>query len=82
MEICVRGCLPALWKRTDSPTTRRSIIEMHTFLATLVRQFEFALPDGAPRIRRWRPGFLIPVVEGEEHEGPQLPLTVTPLNGR
>ena len=52
---------------------------MHVFLVTLVRQFEFALPDGAPQVRRWRPGFTIPVVEGKEHEGVQLPLKITPV---
>ena len=49
------------------------------FLVTLIRHFEFALPDNAPEVRRWRPGMLIPVVEGEEHKGPRLPLKVTPL---
>lgn len=56
-----------------------SVIEMHMFLATLVRHFKFALPNDAPEIRRWRPGFLLPVVEGEEHRGPRLPLEVTSL---
>lgn len=52
------------------------------FLVTLMRQFEFTLPDNAPRVKRWRPGFLLPIVEGEEHKGPQLPLKVTPLMDR
>jgi len=52
------------------------------FLATLTRQFEFALPDGVPRIRRGRAGFVIPVVAGEEHKGPQLPLKITPLKDK
>ena len=52
------------------------------FLVTLIRQFEFALPDGAPQVRRWRPGFIIPVVEGEEHKGIQLPLKVTLVKAR
>ena len=56
-----------------------SLLEIHMFLVTLVRQFEFSLPDGAPQVRRWRPGFVIPVVEGKEHEGVQLPLKVTPV---
>jgi len=57
----------------------RSVVEMHTFLVTLIRQFEFALPDDSPKIRRRRPGFTVPVIEGEEHKGIQLPLKVTPL---
>ena len=59
-----------------------SVIEIHMFLVTLMRQFEFTLPDNAPRVKRWRPGFLLPIVEGEEHKGPQLPLKVTPLMDR
>ena len=52
---------------------------MHTFLVTLIRQFEFALPDNSPKIRRLRPMLVIPLVEGEEHKGIQLPLKITPL---
>jgi len=52
------------------------------FLAVLVRQFEFALPDGAPPVKRWRVNAIIPVVEGEEHEGVQLPLKVTPVKAK
>jgi alkylphenol/PAH-inducible cytochrome P450 monooxygenase len=58
------------------------VIEIHMFLVTLIRHFEFALPDNSPRVRRWRPGVLIPVVEGEENKGPQLPLKVTPLKDK
>ena len=64
--------------RDSIPFTR--VFEMHAFLVTLVKQFEFDLPDGAPRVRRWRDtGLVIPVVEGQEHEGTQLPLKVTPV---
>jgi hypothetical protein len=55
------------------------VTEMHMFLVTLVRQFEFALPDDGPKIRRRRPILVIPLVEGEEHKGVQLPLKITPL---
>jgi hypothetical protein len=55
------------------------VTEMHTFLVTLIRQFEFALPDDSPKIKRRRPGLVVPVVEGEEHKGAQLPLKITPL---
>jgi hypothetical protein len=61
----------------------RSVIELHTFLVTLIRQFEFALPDDAPKIESRRRGLGIimpvPVVGGEEHEGARLPLKVIPL---
>ena len=56
-----------------------SVIEMHTFVVTLIRQFKFALPDDGPRIRRWRSGLIVPVIVGEEHKGAQLPLKVTRL---
>lgn len=58
---------------------RFAVTEIHIFLVTLIRQFEFALPDGAPEVKRWRAGFLVPVVEGHERDGPQLPLKVTLL---
>jgi hypothetical protein len=59
----------------------RSVIELHTFLVTLVRQFEFSLPDDTPKIKSWRLGLamMIPVVDGEEHKGARLPLKITPL---
>ena len=56
-----------------------SVIEMHMFLVTLVRKFDFALPDDPPKIRRRGPGMLFTVIEGEEHKGAQLPLKITPL---
>jgi hypothetical protein len=57
----------------------RRIFELHTFLATLIRQFDFALPDDAPKIGIRRPVTIMPVVEGEEHKGARLPLKVTSL---
>ena len=59
-----------------------SVYEMQLFLATLIKQFEFDLPDNAPKIRRWRPGFTVTVVEGEEHNGIQLPLKVTQIRNK
>ena len=59
------------------------VFEMHMFLVTLIRQFEFALPVGAPQVRRWRfLGLVIPVVEGQVHRGVQLPLKVTPVKSK
>jgi hypothetical protein len=55
------------------------VIKMHTFLVTLIRQFKFALPDDGPKIKRQRLALVVPVVEGEEHKGIQLPLKITPL---
>ena len=59
-----------------------SVFEIHAFLVTLIRQFEFALPDNAPGVRRWRSGLLTPVVEGEEDKGAQLPLKITPIKDK
>ena len=56
-----------------------SVIEMHTFLVTLVRQFEFALPDNGREVWRMNSGIMTPVVIGEEHKGPQLWLKVAAL---
>ena len=52
---------------------------MHTFLVTLIKQFDFSLPENGQEIWMMRPGTLIPVVVGEEHKGPQAPLKVTAL---
>ena len=57
----------------------RSVIEMHAFLVTLIRQFDFSFPENAQAQRRMRGGVLTPVVVGEERKGPQLPLKVTAL---
>ena len=51
-------------------------------MVTLIRQFEFALPDNVPKVRRRRTGFTIPFVEGEEHKGSQLPLKITPVKNK
>jgi hypothetical protein len=48
-------------------------------LATLIRQFDFSLPDNGQEIWKMRPKFIVPVVVGEEQKGPQLPLKVTAL---
>ena len=56
-----------------------SIIELHTFLVTLVRQFDFSLPENGQKVKKMGPGFVTPLVVGEEHKGPQMPLKVTVL---
>ena len=52
---------------------------MHTFLVTLVRQFDFSLPNNGQEIRRLRRESIVVVVAGEEHKGQQLPLMVAAL---
>ena len=82
VEVLVsrRSVLPSNSKRKWTGTDRYpSIIEMHTFLVTLIRQFDFTLPDGGLEIKKSRAGVLLPMVIGEEHKGPQLPLKVTAL---
>lgn len=53
-----------------------SVIELQAFIARLVREFQFSEVEDK-RIRMWRPGLVIPTVEGEEGKGPQLPLKVS-----
>ena len=53
---------------------------MHAFLVTLIRQFDFSLLGNGREVKRMqRLGVLLPVVVGEEHKGPQMPLKVTTL---
>lgn len=52
---------------------------MHTFLVTLIRQFDFSLPNNGQEMRKMRTLGIIPVVAGEEHKGPQMPLRVSIL---
>lgn len=56
-----------------------SVIELHTFLVTLVRQFDFSIPENGQEVRKVGSGTIMPVVVGEEHKGPQMPLNVTIL---
>jgi len=64
-----RGCLG--W--------RFAVVEIHTFLVTLIRQFDFSLPDNGQEIKALRSGGILPAVVGEEDKGPQLPLKITAL---
>jgi len=57
-----------------------SLAEIQAFLVTLVREFDFSIPEGR-NIRTARPGILVPIVIGEEDKGPQLPLKITPVRG-
>ena len=52
---------------------------MHTFLVTLIRQFDFYLPDNGQEVRTFKQDLILPMVVGEEHKGPQMPLKVVAL---
>lgn len=74
---------PAVFTPTPIQTgiliqTHRSLAEIQAFLVTLVREFDFSIPEGR-NIRTARPGMLVPIVIGEEDKGPQLPLKITPV---
>jgi len=58
---------------------RFAVIELHTFLVTLVRQFDFSLAKNEQEMLKARSGVIMPMVVGEEHKGPQMPLKVTIL---
>ena len=58
------------------------VVEMHTFLVTLLQQFDFALPDNGQEVMPIRQGAMTPVVVGEEYKGPQMPLKVTVLGNK
>jgi len=60
---------------------RFAVIQMHTFLVTLIRQFDFSLPENQ-EIKKSKQGTIFPVVVGEEDKGPQLPLKVTALRSQ
>lgn len=72
-------CHKALNRNEKKADHINSVIEMHTFLVTLIRQFDFSLPDNGQEVRKMRPGVLTPVVAGEECKGPRLFLKVTAL---
>jgi hypothetical protein len=46
-------------------------------LVTLVRQFDFSPAGDGKEIKMKRSGMIAPMVVGEEHKGPQMPLKVT-----
>jgi len=58
---------------------RFAVIEIHTFLVTLIRQFDFSLLEDGREIKTVRQGGVYTVIAGEEDKGPQLPLKVTAL---
>jgi len=50
------------------------------FLVTLIRRFDFSLPEDPPRIGRFRGVLISLVVVEEEEKGRQLPLKVVVLD--
>lgn len=54
-----------------------SIIEIQTFLSTLVGKFEFAMTDKAERILRMPVLLMAPMVEDELDRGVQMPLSIS-----
>ncbi|KAF4618312.1 hypothetical protein D9613_011704 [Agrocybe pediades] len=58
---------------------RFAVLEAAVFTAEFVRHFEFKIPSHITRIKREASLAMIPVVEGEEEKGHQLPLVVTSI---
>lgn len=56
-----------------------SVLEMQTMLATLLENFEFALPDNADemKILRKPTGMMVPMVDGQPRLGAWMGLKVT-----
>ncbi|KDQ64164.1 hypothetical protein JAAARDRAFT_201555 [Jaapia argillacea MUCL 33604] len=56
---------------------RFAMVEMQTFLADLVNNFEFALTEESKKITRQAALVMVPMVGGKLDEGAQLPLAVS-----
>ena len=67
---------------TDWFFSTNSVIELHAFLVTLVRQFDFSPGTNGQEVLKARLGVVTPMVVGEEHKGPQMPLKVTALEDK
>lgn len=77
MEVRVSRCaLTSEGSLKCSFPLSSSVIELQAFIARLVREFQFYEVEDK-RIKLWRPGLVVPTVEGEENKGPQLPLKVS-----
>ena len=61
---------------TEGLSVTDRLLEIHTFLVTLIRQFDFSLPYNGQEVRKLRPGSTVPMVVGEEDKGAQMPLKV------
>jgi len=56
-----------------------SVIEIQTFLVTLIPKFDISQADYRPQIKRAKSGVMVPLVLGEEYKGVQLPLRATAI---
>ena len=72
-----RGSIISYTIRTAQNWLLGSVIEIQAFLVTLVQKFDISHADHRPQIKGVKSGLSIPVVLGEEHKGPQLPLKIT-----
>lgn len=52
---------------------------MQAFVVTLIQRFDVSLADNHPQIRRARHNVSTPVIFGEEHKIPRLPLRITAI---
>lgn len=59
---------------------RDSLIELQAILVEMIENFEFSLPKGV-EILRLPAGIMIPMVKGRMHEGTQMPLNLTLVEG-
>ncbi|KZS96386.1 cytochrome P450 [Sistotremastrum niveocremeum HHB9708] len=55
---------------------RFAIIEYQTFLIQFINDFTFEMTEASSKVRRTRASVMLPLVEGEEDQGCQLPLLV------
>ncbi|KAH7883347.1 cytochrome P450 [Phlebopus sp. FC_14] len=56
---------------------RFAVVEIQAFLVEMVGKFEFTLTNKAAKIRREACLVMVPTVEGEVHDGIQLPLAIS-----
>jgi len=56
-----------------------SVLEIQTFLVTLIRKFDISPADHHPQIKRAKSVLTIPLVLGEEYKGTQLPLKISAI---
>ena len=70
---------PFCYSRNANGSSLNSVIEIQTFLVTLIRKFDISQADHQPQIRRAKSGVMVPLVLGEEYKGVQLPLRITTI---
>ena len=57
-----------------------NLTEIQALLVTLIRRFDFSLPEDLPRIKQARGILISPVVDGVEGKGSQPPLGAVVLD--